>query len=73
MFRIILGIVLLASVPVLRTGESLWWWGIVGIVPLVLADGQLFAVRISRLWLLFKVLTCSIPDGRTLGEDLDAA
>jgi len=35
MLRIVAGIVLLALVFILKSEESLWMWGFIGIVPLV--------------------------------------
>jgi hypothetical protein len=32
--RIVVGAVLLALVFLLRSGDSLWWWGLIGIIPL---------------------------------------
>jgi hypothetical protein len=32
--RIVVGIVLLSLVFILKDGESLWLWGLIGIVPL---------------------------------------
>lgn len=32
--RIVVGIILLALVFLLKSGDSLWWWGLIGIAPL---------------------------------------
>ena len=32
--RIVAGLVLLSLVYFLKSGDSLWWWGLIGIVPL---------------------------------------
>lgn len=32
--RIVVGLVLLSLVYFLRSGDALWWWGLIGLVPL---------------------------------------
>ncbi len=32
--RIVVGLVLLSLVYFLKNGDTLWWWGLIGLVPL---------------------------------------
>lgn len=32
--RIVVGLVLLSLVYFLKSGDALWWWGLIGLVPL---------------------------------------
>lgn len=51
--RIVAGVVLLCLVFVLKTGDSLWLWGLIGIVPL--ATGLM---GYCPLYTLLGVNTC---------------
>lgn len=53
MLRIAAGIILLALVFVLKTGDSLWLWGLIGIVPL--ATGLL---KWCPLYSILGIKTC---------------
>ena len=57
MLRIAAGIILLALVFVLKTGDSLWWWGLIGIVPL--ATGLL---KWCPMYTILGIKTCPMKN-----------
>ena len=57
MLRIAAGVILLALVFVLKTGDSLWLWGLIGIVPL--ATGLM---KWCPLYTILGIKTCPMKD-----------
>jgi hypothetical protein len=53
LLRIVAGIVLLSLVYFLRSADSLWWWGLIGLVPL--ATGLMGR---CMLYTLLGISTC---------------
>lgn len=55
MLRIAAGVVLLALIFVLKNGDTLWWWGLIGIVPLTTG-----LLRTCPLYTVLGIKTCPV-------------